>query len=124
MIKPLLLVTLGGGLGSALRFLATRLVARYFPDHLPVGTLVVNSTGCFLAGLLLGLATRHDASHTLLRAFFLTGLCGGYTTFSAFSLDNISLLQQGRLFPFLLYTLTTLLVGLFSAWLGLRITSP
>jgi CrcB protein len=117
MIKQLLLVGLGGGAGSMLRYLSTLLVARHFTGHAPLATFLVNVTGCLLVGLLAGLFPRGDTARLLL----LTGFCGGYTTFSAFAAENVALWQQGN-YPLLaLYTTLSVVAGIAAAWGGAAI---
>ena len=107
-----LLVFVGGGLGSLLRYLAALLVGG------PLATLTVNVAGSFAIGLLAA-AIPHDASQ--LRLFFLTGLLGGFTTFSAFSLDALGLWQRGALAPAAAYILASVLISLAAAAAGLAV---
>jgi CrcB protein len=89
------LVTLGGGLGALGRFLLASLMTNYFGESFPWGTLVINITGSFAIGFF---GTLTDPGGTLMvrpafRTFFMVGICGGYTTFSAFSLQTLRLAQ-------------------------------
>ncbi len=95
-MTPWLVVFVGGGLGSMLRHGVNVTAARLFGTGFPFGTLVANVTGCFIMGLLAGyFAFRGDASQTW-RLFLMTGMLGGYTTFSAFSLDALLLYERGQ----------------------------
>src|SRR5690554_447943 len=97
MIKTLILVGLGGGVGSVLRYLASLLANRYFPTIFPLATFTVNVIGCFLIGLILGLLERQHLPNPDMRFLFVIGFCGGFTTFSAFALENIFLMQNSQI---------------------------
>lgn len=90
-------VALGGALGSVARYLIGIGSGKLFGIGFPWGTLIINVTGSFLIGLFIGLfATRWDLPQVM-RAFLTVGVCGGYTTFSTFSLDAFSLLERGEM---------------------------
>lgn len=117
-MKQLLLVFLGGGFGSMLRYLISRIFNAYF-QYFFLGTFLVNILGCLLMGLILGLSLKGDylsQNQTLVLA---TGFCGGFTTFSAFAYEKHSLLTSGELFHFSLYTLSSIIIGIFAIALGL-----
>jgi CrcB protein len=91
-------VGLGGALGSMARFWGSSFVARHWGETFPFGTLIINVTGSFLIGFF---ATLTDTDGRLLvspslRTFFMAGLCGGYTTFSSFSLETLNLARDGE----------------------------
>ncbi|NDW12685.1 fluoride efflux transporter CrcB [Bacteroides sp. 214] len=118
MIKMILLVGLGGGLGSILRFLTSVIVNKYTQTTYPLSTFTVNIIGCFIIGMLLGLFERNQIINTDLRLLFMTGFCGGYTTFSAFALENINLFQSGHTLTALLYIVASVILGLLAVWGG------
>ncbi len=90
------LVFLGGGIGSALRHASNRAGLALIGPNFPAGTLFVNIAGCLLIGLFAGwFAFRGETTTQDLRLFLTTGICGGFTTFSAFSLDAVTLWQRG-----------------------------
>ena len=91
----ILWIALGGAAGSVLRYLIGGGVQRMGGAAFPVGTLVVNVTGCFLIGMIAQHYTNTQA-HPGMRALLVTGFCGGYTTFSAFSLETTGLVQGGE----------------------------
>jgi CrcB protein len=115
-VKPILVIFLGGGIGSVCRYLAGLSITRHFPGAypFPAGTFVVNITGCFLIGLLYGIGLRHSWFTVDWRLFLITGICGGYTTFSTFSNEAILLIRQGNYLYFLLYITLSVVVGLLA----------
>src|SRR6185312_10780061 len=94
-MKPLLLIGAGGAIGSICRYLMTICVSKHMTIAFPMGTFLVNISGCFVIGLLFGLATRYAWLDADWRLFLITGICGGYTTFSSFSYESIQLIRQG-----------------------------
>lgn len=123
MIKSLVFVGIGGGIGSILRYLTSCLIAKYSHSLFPVATLIVNLLGCFLIGLLLGLSVRRDLLDEQMRFLFITGFCGGFTTFSAFSAENIALLESGHYFILSGYILASVIGGMAAVWAGYRLQS-
>ncbi|MDR1499836.1 MAG: fluoride efflux transporter CrcB [Tannerellaceae bacterium] len=117
MIKQLLLVGAGGGLGSMARYLVSALTAR-FGGSFPLATFFVNMTGCILIGLLVGLSERYGVIDRNVRLLLVTGFCGGYTTFSTFSLENIRLLESHQYALLAIYASGSLLIGIAAAALG------
>ena len=121
-MKGFLLVFLGGGLGSGLRYLVTISMNQY-SKILPFGTFTVNILGCLLIGLILGYAQKENtltSNQTLLLA---TGFCGGFTTFSAFANENLELIKNGELFNFSVYTIGSLLIGILAVFIGFYLTN-
>lgn len=90
--SSMLLVALGGACGCMARFAAINLVSRLNPSQFPLGTMIVNIAGSLLIGILLAKYGNEPS----IRAFFVSGLLGGFTTFSAFSWDALQLLQRGQ----------------------------
>jgi CrcB protein len=120
-VKAILIIWLGGGIGSVLRYLVQLGISKLVTVTFPAGTFLVNITGCFVIGLLYGLSGRYAALTSEWRLFLITGLCGGYTTFSSFSYESISLFRQGNYTYFILYTVLSVLIGLFSTIGGMNI---
>ena len=121
-MKSFLLVFLGGGLGSGLRYFITISMNQY-SKVLPFGTFTVNILGCLLIGLILGYAQKENtltSNQTLLLA---TGFCGGFTTFSAFANENLELIKNGELFNFSVYTIGSLLIGILAVFIGFYLTN-
>lgn len=124
MIKSILLVGIGGGLGSIIRYLTSVIANKYFHSIFPLATFITNIMGCFIIGVLLGVFDRQSLTNPDLKALLIIGFCGGYTTFSAFAAENIKMLQSGYLFTALIYVTTSVLLGLLAVWLGLIVTKP
>lgn len=94
-MDKILLVFLGGGLGSVSRFGVSLLSVKMFGERFPAGTLTVNLAGCLLIGLLFSLGTERNIIGPSARLFFMTGFMGGLTTFSSFGLESINLAREG-----------------------------
>lgn len=122
MLKQILLVGLGGGIGSILRFLTSLLTDRYNTGSFPFATFTVNIVGCFLMGLFLGAIAANFQGSQNLKLLLLTGFCGGYTTFSAFASENFSLFQNHNPAMALIYIASSILTGLFALWIGMALT--
>lgn len=123
-MKSVLLVALGGALGSMARFKLSGWVLHQTPSwRFPLGTLTVNLVGCFIAGLLAGLAVKQDIFTPDARVFLFTGLLGGFTTFSAFGLETLLLLKRGEAGVAIANVAISVVVGLLVAWLGYEITA-
>jgi len=120
-VKAILIIWLGGGIGSVFRYLVQLGVSKLVHVTFPAGTFLINITGCFIIGLLYGLVSKYSAITLEWRLFLITGLCGGYTTFSSFSYEGISLFKQGNYTYFILYILLSVVVGLFSTLGGMTI---
>jgi len=116
-----LAVALGGAVGSVARYLAGIGAGRLFGTHFPWGTLIINVTGSFLIGVFVGLfATRWDASPAL-RIFLTVGICGGYTTFSTFSLDTFYLIERGQSWQSAAYMVLSVLLSVGALIAALRL---
>ena len=119
--KEILLVGLGGGVGSIARFLCQRGAYAFYPHVFPFGTLIVNFTGCLLIGMLLGLTERGAIVRDEWRLLLVIGFCGGFTTFSAFAAENVQLLKDGRLLFFLIYTIASVVLGIIATFIGIAV---
>jgi len=117
-MKEILLVGLGGFIGSVARYWVSKLNLTLHILSIPVGTLTVNILGSFIIGLIAGLSAKSDMISGNLRLFLMVGICGGFTTFSSFSNENLMLIQGGQYFSAGLYTLLSLLFGFIAVYLG------
>lgn len=95
-MNHLLLACLGGAIGAGLRYLVGHAALRWFGPVFPWGTMIVNIAGSLAMGLLIGILAKRFGTPNEVRIFLATGLLGGFTTFSAFSLDAISLWERGE----------------------------
>ncbi|MFT6865190.1 MAG: CrcB protein [Cyclobacteriaceae bacterium] len=120
-MKEVIFVGLGGFLGSISRYGVGLYAMKYFSGYFPVGTFIVNLTGSLLIGLLAGYFFKNQPSQ-ILYLFLVTGFCGGYTTFSTFSLDNLRLLKEELYMQFAIYGFGSLIAGLLLCALGFWIT--
>ncbi|MCB0457760.1 MAG: fluoride efflux transporter CrcB [Flavobacteriaceae bacterium] len=117
-MKQLLLVFLGGGAGSVLRFLFGKFLNNP-QTGIPLGTFAANILGSLLIGLILGWAAKNEtiSEHTLL--LLATGFCGGFTTFSTFAYENHVFLKNGDFSLFAIYTLASFVIGFLMVFLGI-----
>jgi CrcB protein len=114
-----LLVFFGGGLGAAMRYGVTRVAFVINPDY-PLGTLAVNILGCLVMGLLTAWFTfRGEDTTQPMRLLLTTGILGGFTTFSAFSLDAALLWERGHVMSMLGYILLSVMVSIAAVFAGL-----
>jgi len=113
-------VGLGGAVGSIARFWASGVVARHFGETFPWGTLIVNVTGSFIIGFF-ATVTSPDGRWLAappVRQFMMMGLCGGYTTFSSFSLQTLNLARDGEYFLAAANSVLSFILCLLGVWLG------
>lgn len=120
MLKSILLVGAGGFAGSTFRYFISRYVELHWLSSFPFGTFLVNIAGCVLIGVIYGLASKNMASPEM-RLLLATGFCGGFTTFSSFSYEFFTLLQDDQLWYAFLYSAGSLLAGLAAVWIALLI---
>jgi CrcB protein len=118
-MKSILLVALGGALGSVLRYLAGELLLYKQQTLFPWATLTVNLLGCFLIGLAAGSTIKHGCLADNFRLFFIAGFCGGFTTFSAFSREIIQLLSQNLYLQAFIYVFVSVIIGVLLTLSGL-----
>ena len=119
--KELLFVTLGSGVGGALRYLCS-LLLRPSSAGFPVSTFAVNVLGCLLIGILAGLMHRMPQIPHCWSLFLGVGLCGGFTTFSTFSKEGFQMLQSGQMLLYLLYVAGSIVLGLAAVAFGWWLT--
>jgi CrcB protein len=122
MIKVLLAIGSGSFLGGISRYLLSRAIQNSVASTFPFGTLWVNIFGCFLIGLLYGLSDRGNLSNNELRLFLTVGFCGGFTTFSTFSTENLALLRDGSFLHFTVYAGLSVFLGLAATFGGHALT--
>ena len=119
MIHPLILVAMGGAIGSMARYGVSALVIKQVnPTHFPWGTFSVNILGCLLAGVFLLAAESMQSISQEARLFVVTGLLGGFTTFSAFGIETLGLLRRGEVLIAISYASLSIIVGILAMWLS------
>jgi len=118
MTLQLLAVAVGGAVGSVLRYLVSTGVHAVAGRTFPYGTLAVNVIGCLVMGLLFVLLVERLSGTTIWRAGILIGLLGGFTTFSAFSIESFNLIEQGELMKAGLNVLASVLLCIGATWIG------
>ncbi|MDE7136676.1 MAG: fluoride efflux transporter CrcB [Muribaculaceae bacterium] len=118
MIKEMLIAGLGGFIGTCCRYLVGKLSVIIYPGIFPVGTFIVNAVGCLLIGLICGISERTGIITSGHNLFFVTGICGGFTTFSAFANDIWVLGAKGEIATSVLYCASTVIFGIACVWLG------
>ena len=118
MIKNLVLIGFGGFLGSIGRYLISRI--NIFPalTSIPFGTLLANVLGSLLIGFLAGIADRSPILTLEWRMFLMIGFCGGFTTFSTFTNENLALMRNGEFLHVLIYSGLSIGFGFFAVFLG------
>ena len=122
-MKQLLLVGLGGFIGSIARYLVSKLNLTWYFHDIPMGTLTLNILGSILIGFFLGIFVNSDLLNTNLKLFLVVGICGGFTTFSSFTNENFQLLQNGQFLTAAVYALGSLLFGVIAVYLGYLISN-
>jgi fluoride exporter len=119
MIRTLLIVGSGGFIGSALRYLVQVYAEKLMSSTFPIGTMLVNIAGSFLIGIIYAIAEKGNLMSPEWRIFLTIGICGGFTTFSTFAIDNLNLLRDNSLIYLLLYSGGSIFLGISAAYLGI-----
>ena len=117
-MKDFLLVGLGGGIGSMIRYGSNVAIGN---KPFPLATLLINIAGSLLIGAVIGLSIKNETFANNWKLFLATGVCGGFTTFSAFSVENMQLLQNGKYFLCAAYIIASVGLGIVAALLGYRL---
>lgn len=118
MVKSIMIVGLGGFIGTVARFLISRYFQVNITSVFPWSTFVVNIVGCLLIGLIYGISEKSDVLSPEIRLFLTVGICGGFTTFSSFSNDSFMLMREQEWFRFALYTSLSIFIGLMAVYVG------
>lgn len=120
MIRNLLLVFIGGGLGSSFRFI----ISKYLNTSsiIPYGTSLVNIVGSLLLGIILGWAIKSNSLNSPLNLMLSIGFCGGFTTFSTFSFENYSMIRSGDYLNFSIYFFGSIILGILAILAGVLIS--
>lgn len=120
-MNQIIAIAAGGAVGSVLRYWMSTVVYNLWGRTFPYGTLAVNVLGCLLMGILFVILTERATGDGVLRAGVLVGLLGGFTTFSAFSMETFSLIEEGALLKALLNVAASLVLCVAATWVGVAI---
>ena len=118
MIKTILLVGIGGAIGSIFRYLTHWITTKYFQSSFPVSTLIVNVFGSLLIGLFIGYISKYFHDNQTLKYLLIVGFCGGFTTFSSFAVENYNLFQNNQQFMAYLYIITSIVLTVTAVGIG------
>lgn len=118
MFKQILLIGTGGFIGSVARYFVSKLNLYFHFLDIPIGTLTVNVVGSFVIGFLTGISDKSTILSADLRLLLMVGLCGGFTTFSTFSSENLMLMHSGQFLSVLVYTGISILFGFTAVYFG------
>ncbi|HVM88631.1 MAG TPA: fluoride efflux transporter CrcB [Puia sp.] len=121
MLKNVLIVGIGGGMGSIARYLCQKYFYQLHPHPFPFGTFIVNIFGCFLIGIFYALSEKGNLFTPEWRIFLTTGICGGFTTFSSFAYENVTLLRASDYLYFGLYAAGSVALGIIAAFCGIAL---
>jgi CrcB protein len=118
-MRFVIIIGMGGFLGTISRYLSSQIIIKLLPGTFPFGTMSINICGCLLIGIFYALSEKGNILTPEWRMFLTTGFCGGFTTFSTFSYENVTLLQDGEhLFAFL-YSFFSIFIGIAATFLGI-----
>lgn len=119
-MKSIFLVGIGGFVGSIARYGVSTLMSKFFITSFPLGTFVVNIIGSFIIGIIYAMTEEFSELYHY-RLLLATGFCGGFTTFSAFSIESLSLIEKGNYGLFMIYSLLSVVLGLVAVFIGITI---
>ena len=118
MLKTILLVGIGGAIGSIFRYVTHWATTKYFQGSFPLSTFLVNILGSLLIGLFIGYLGKYFPENHPLKFLLIVGFCGGFTTFSSFALENYNLLQNNHQITAYIYMATSIILTISAVGLG------
>lgn len=122
MLKSILLVGLGGAIGSILRYVFSLGIKQFVSTSFPIATFSINIIGCLIIGLLYGISEKHHLGNSVINYLLIIGFCGGFTTFSTFANENYNLFQESNILLPLSYIIISVTLGILAVKLGYKIT--
>lgn len=120
-MKEIVMIFVGSGVGGVARYLSAKAVSQWWPVSFPAGTLAVNVAAALLIGMLAGIVQHRQLLSPSAQFLLITGFCGGFSTFSAFSLESLRLLQSGQHFLLASYIVLSVVLCIGFTWLGIQI---
>ena len=120
-VQNVLLVILGSAVGGGLRYIISTVLQQKALTNFPLGTFTVNMIGCFIMGIVWGMADKNTSNQLSFILLLATGFCGGFTTFSAFAYENINLIKSQMNLLALLYILLSVTLGILAVKWGMSI---
>ncbi len=123
MIKNILIIGFGGFIGSVARYFVSKLNLYWDFYSVPIGTLLVNIIGSLIIGFLAGMSDKTNILSLELRLFLMVGICGGFTTFSSFTNENLMLLHNGQFLSIFLYTGLSVILGFIAVYFGYTLSN-
>jgi fluoride exporter len=121
MFRTLLIVGAGGFIGSVMRYLGQLAAGKIFSPSFPMGTFLINVIGCFIIGMVYAMSEKGNLLTADMRIFLAVGFCGGFTTFSTFSNDNLMLLKESSIGLLLFNVIGSVALGILAVYLGIII---
>ena len=118
MFKNLIIAGLGGAIGTIMRF---GIYLLFKTSLFPYATLIINIIGSLMIGMVIGISLKDEVFSNNWKIFLATGICGGFTTFSAFSMENLTMIQQSRYLLSLVYIVGSVTAGIVATWVGYRL---
>ncbi len=118
MIKTILLVGIGGAIGSIFRYLSSWIAAKFLQSSFPLSTLLINVFGSLLIGVFIGLLSKYYPENHPLKFLLIVGFCGGFTTFSSFALENYNLFQNNQQLTAYLYIIASIILTITAIGIG------
>lgn len=122
MFKLMLVAGCGGFIGTCLRFLVNQTVLYIWKAPFPVATFIINIVGSLLLGIFFGYLGRNGIVSPKLNALLIVGVCGGFTTFSTFAKESLTLASDGLFTTSFLYVVASVVLGIMAVWFGISLT--